>query len=280
VWRAQCTCPGSADAKGSRKSPIPTDIDFRQIHRRSKDKRQSKEDIDRVVFEAVGHADRAAVRSRLLEELALRDVAVPPPPFVELRVDTIMARSDVAARGRLAVEGWTAVAATGLRAARNLYDVTQTTRRDPASAAPKRLPDLDDLPEDVATGAGSGPRTRYVRSDRTRWVEINVEPDRIRALATAPTAGGFNLRGVSGVLIVLWRVSGTSGPVRVDRKADPRIPIGMLQDEDGAAFDDVLTEAERDGVELISIGVRWQDPGGSWHVYLFLPGAPAARSQV
>jgi hypothetical protein len=54
----------------------------------------------------------------------------------------------------------------------------------------------------------------------------------------------------------------------------------MLQDEDGAAFDDVLTEAERDGVELISVGVRWQDPGGAWHLYLFLPGAPAARSQV
>jgi hypothetical protein len=53
-----------------------------------------------------------------------------------------------------------------------------------------------------------------------------------------------------------------------------------LEGKDGAAFADILTDAERDGVELTSIGVRWKDPGGSWHVYVFLPGAPSARSQV
>jgi hypothetical protein len=210
-------------------------------------------------------ADRAEVRRQLLAELERRREAVPPEPFLSLRVDLLLARREPFGRARSVAQAGQALgvaALSGVRALRRLRAAASSAASQPEETDEE---DGDERSEaDFEAGIDKRASQRYAR-DKARTTKVELSETGRRVMAQTRPVGSFTLSGLSMINISL-AAQGAISAVFVGDEI-----VGHLNDAATREFTDLLARAERHGTRLAASGLRRDDPEDGWKLYTYLP---------
>jgi hypothetical protein len=217
---------------------------FFDLLKRSVERSRVTQEIRTTVRARSRGKTRDEARQILIDEIESRGQEVPAQPWLDARLDAILAGDHPGDRARATVEAVSALGEAGFR----IYKMFKTHRAE----------DSDDQASEALQG--------FFAQDAHKSVEIELDVGVEEWIGHVEDEALFTFRDVSALRLTLHL--STDGAV-VAHVGDRR--VGTLDEDAAESFRPCFSMFGRQRQVLRGRGGRYRDPDGRWHVYVNLP---------
>jgi hypothetical protein len=213
--------------------------------RRSVERSRASQKIRVAVRSGAQGKTRDEARQLLVDELRSRGQEIPAQPWLDARLDGILANDSRSDQVKTTVEVINSVGEMGLKMYKRYKDLS---REDPGPVGVKGL------------------RNHPIPWDKRQSIEVALDHDAQNWIGALEEEMLLKFRQVGALTLELSRTSDATVVVSVgDRRA------GILPEVGAEAFRPLFSWLGNDDHPLRVHGTRYQSPEGRWHLYVNLP---------
>jgi hypothetical protein len=223
---------------------------FSGFFQRSRERTHASREIRAAVRARAQGRTRDEARAILIEEMGAHGQDIPAQPWLDVRLDGVLAGDGPKDRAQATVEAVSVLGEIGLRMIRLL----KTHASDDADTTE------------------SGQRSGFLKVDRSRSVEIDLDDDAQTWIGQVDNDTVFKFRDVGSMRLDLHlSTDGTVVAYIGERR------VGVVGTTDAEIFRPCFSLFGKPTQILWTSGTRYKTPDGRWHLYVNLPDEHFAR---
>jgi hypothetical protein len=223
---------------------VANEGNFFDLLKRSVERSRISQEVRTAVRSRAEGKSRDEARQILVDEIRSRGQEVPAQPWLDTRLDTILASDSPKDRAKLTIEAMSAVGDVGLKMIKMFRAHTA----------------------EVSDHPGSEQRGGFFLQDTKKSVEIEIGDDVQGWIGQVDEETTFSFRNVSALRLTLHLATDGTVVAHVgDRRA------GALNQTDAEVFRPCFSAFGTHRNALSARGSRYRTPDGRWHLYVNPP---------